>query len=68
MSSFEERYILRNPSALQRIARDLRLLRDSAGFLFLWATKGRVIRKQLTAADKGGDKIVLDELISGKRE
>ena len=61
MSSFEDRYILNNPSLWQRIKRDIALLTDSLMFLVMWMTKGRKIRQALRQAEKENLSLILEE-------
>jgi hypothetical protein len=61
MSSFEDRYVISNPSLWQRIYRDIALFTDSLMFLFMWLRKGREIRLALRQAEKENKKIVLEE-------
>ena len=61
MSSFEEKYYLTNPTLMQRLRRDARMIRDSARFLILWATLGRRLRKGVKEAERTGTQLVLED-------
>ncbi len=61
MSSFESRFILKNPGLLQATRRNIVLLVDSTLFLLLWMTKGRKIRKALREAETEGRTFYLED-------
>ncbi len=61
MSSFEEKYYLTDPTFMQRLRRDARMVVDSARFLVLWATLGRRLRKAVKDAERKGVPIVLED-------
>jgi hypothetical protein len=62
MSSFEEQFVLRNPTRRKALQRDLALLRNSARFLWLWLTRGRAVRRLLREAERCGQVVYLDDL------
>ncbi len=63
MRSFENRYILNNPSLWQRIRRDIALLKDSLVFLLIWMSKGRKLRKALRRAEKQDKTLILEDYL-----
>lgn len=63
MSSFEERYYLSNPSFYQKLKRDLIFFLESCRFLFLWLSKGYILRKALKKAEKEKGQLVLEEYL-----
>lgn len=63
MPSFEEKYYLENPSLLDRLKRDFRMLRENLLFLLLWATKGRKLRAAYRKAKDENGVVVLDDLL-----
>lgn len=63
MAAFEDRFYRENPHLLQRLARDLSLLRWLAGGLFAWAFGGRRLRKAYARAQEANDTVVLEDFI-----
>lgn len=62
MSSFEEQYILRDPTWWRRTARDVALLANSLRFLLIWATKGWTVRRLLAKAERQGKVVCIEDL------
>ncbi len=63
MSSFERRFYLENPTRLQVLRRDIRLLWMLAGYAVLWLTRGVLVRRAYRRAQQSGEPLVLEELI-----
>ncbi len=63
MASFERRFYLENPTRLQALRRDLRLLWMLAGYAVLWLTRGVLVRRAYRRAQQSGEPLVLEELI-----
>ena len=63
MASFEERFYLENPTRLQALRRDARLLLMLAGYALLWLTRGVRVRRAYRRACQGGEPLVLEDVI-----
>ena len=63
MPSFEEQFYLENPTRLQVLARDLRLLLMLAGYAVSWLTRGARVRRAYTRAQRDGEPLVLEDVI-----
>ena len=63
MSSFEEKYILHNPTIRERLKRNYSLLVESCMFFLTWLTLGRRIRKALQQAREENRKIKLEQYL-----
>lgn len=68
MTSFEDRFYRENPRLLQRLTRNLALLRWLAGGLFAWAGSGRRLRKAYARAEKDREAVVLEDYIDRQGE
>lgn len=66
--SFESRYFLGEASWSRRRLRDLRLLGSSAGFLWLWLTRGRRVRLLVREAEREGRVVCLEDLFGSERK
>ena len=63
MASFEERFYLENPTRLQALGRDFRLLLMLAGYALMWLFKGARVRRAYRRAQRKGEVLELDELM-----
>ena len=68
MSSFENKYYLRDPTSYQCIKRDLSLLIDSAKFFLVWLFKGYLIRRKYRQAQEQDTYLFLDDLLEDDRD
>ena len=48
---------------MQRIKRNIALLKDSLVFLIIWMTKGRQIRKALRQAEEQDEILILEDYL-----
>lgn len=63
MPSFEKQFYLENPTRLQALRRDLRLLLMLASYAILWLTRGVLVRRAYARAQREGEPLVLDDVI-----
>lgn len=66
MSSFEQRYYVRNATLLQRLRRDVRLAWENLSFLFLWLTRGRRIRRAYRRAQDADTQLIIEDLFTDR--
>ncbi len=65
MPSFEEKFYRVEGGALVRLKRDLALVRESLAFVWLWATRGRQLRREVARARRAGRQVRIDHLGGG---
>jgi len=69
--TFDAQFVLTNGGLVDRLWRDLRVLRFLAGTFFMWATKGRAVRRAYRQALSSGKPLVLERdvlpILQGKR-
>lgn len=63
MPSFEQRFYLEDPTRLQALQRDARLLLMLAGYALMWLTRGVRVRRAYRRACRGGEPLVLEDHI-----
>jgi len=61
MASFEEQFYLENPSRLQSVWRDVRLLWWLFTRAAMWFTKGVLVRRAYRKAQSSGEPLVLED-------
>lgn len=68
MSSYEQRFYRENPTALERVSRNVRLLCYLASGLLAWFTTGRRVRRAYDLAQQNDDTIKLEDFIPAEDE
>ena len=63
MPSFEKQFYLENPTRLQVLGRDLRLLLMLARYAIAWLTRGVRVRRAYARAQRDGEPLVLEDVI-----
>jgi hypothetical protein len=63
MASFEQDFYLENPSRLQVLRRDMRLLLRLASYALLWLTLGVLVRRAYRRAQRSGEPLELESVI-----
>lgn len=69
--TFDAQFVLTKGGRMARFWRDLRTMKFLAGTFFLWATKGRAVRRAYRQARASGEPFVLERdvlpILQGKR-
>lgn len=69
--TFDAQFVLTEGGSIKRFWRDLRTLKFLTGTLYLWATKGRAVRRAYRLARQTGKPLVLERdvlpILQGKR-
>ena len=69
--TFDEQFVMTSGGAIDRFWRDLRVLKFLGGTFWLWATKGRAVRRAYRQAQREGRSLVLEQdvlpVLQGKR-
>ncbi|MBK6512328.1 MAG: hypothetical protein IPG06_24710 [Haliea sp.] len=63
MPSFEQEFILENPSRWQALRRDARLLLRLSRYALLWLTRGVLVRRAYQRAQRSGKPLELEAVI-----
>ncbi|MGL4565756.1 MAG: hypothetical protein ACRCVD_10710 [Halioglobus sp.] len=63
MASFEQDFYLENPSRLQVLRRDMRLLLRRASYALLWLPLGVLVRRAYRRAQRSGEPLELESVI-----
>lgn len=63
MPSFEQEFILENPSRRQALRRDIRLLLRLSSYALLWLTRGVLVRRAYRRAQRSGEPLELETVI-----
>ena len=65
--SFESEYYLGAAPWHVRLWRDLRLIASSVGFVWMWMTLGRRVRREVADAEQAGQLAALEDLFDADR-
>jgi hypothetical protein len=63
MPSFEQEFVLENPSRWQALRRDVRLLLRLGSYALLWLTRGVLVRRAYRKARRSGKPLALEAVI-----
>jgi hypothetical protein len=63
MPSYEQEFVLENPSRWQALRRDVRLLRRLGSYALLWLTRGVLVRRAYRNAQRSGKPLALEAVI-----